>query len=119
MKANPFPLYLTYTGKTMQSIAWGYQQMLEHPEFVKRVQTILEDKLQTAVSLELRARAYTAEELQSIEFAQKTPFEKDLQNEPSLQDLIDMFEGELVYSKALSRQTGSIACDPDEENNDN
>ena len=118
IKATPFPLYLTYTGKTMQSIAWGYQQMLEHPEFVKRVKTILEDKLQTTITLELRARAYTAEELESIEFAQKTPFEKDLQNEPTLQDLIDMFEGELVYSRAVKPQN-PVPSETGEEINDN
>ena len=119
LKANPFPLYLTYTGKTMQTIAWGYQQMVEHPDYVKRVKDILEDKLQTAVTLELRARAYTEEEIRSFEEAQKTPFQKDLQNEPGLKELIDLLEGELVYSRPLNRQTGAFATESEEEINDN
>ena len=119
LKADPFPLSLTYTGESDQNIPWGYQQMLDHPEFVKRARDILEDKLQTHVLLSLKARAYTEEERARRRNAQMSPFEKDLEKEACLQELIKLFGGELVYSKPLGKQPEAMAIDSGDDMNEN
>ena len=53
------------------------------------------------------------------ENAKKSPYELDLDREPILGDLQKMFAAELVYSVALKKETGSIAQDDSEEDNDN
>ena len=119
LKADPFPLSLTYTGESDQSIPWGYQQMLDHPEFVKRTREILEDKLQTHITLSLKARAYTEEERASRRNAQMSPFEKDLEKEACLAELVKIFGGELVYSRPLGKQTDSMPLESTDELNEN
>ena len=119
LKATPFPLYLTYIGETEQNTSWGYQQICENPEFVTRVKTILEDKLQTQVALSVRCRAYTQEERASRENALKSPFEKDCDSEPGLKELVEKFMGELVYSRSLEKITEAPAGESPEDSNDN
>ena len=119
LKANPFPLYLTYIGETENNTSWGYQQICENSEFVTRVKTILEDKLQTQVSLSIRARAYTQEERVSRENALKSPFEKDCESECGLKELVEKFMGELVYSRSLEKITEAPTGPSPEDPNDN
>ena len=119
LKQNPFPLFLTYIGESEQSVPWGYQQMLEQPEYLERLKTILEDKLQTKIDLQLRSRTFTNEELVSRANAQKTPFERDLDKDDGLKKLIDFFGGEFIYSKLLNKQIDLSSNDSGEEVNDN
>jgi len=119
LKADPFPLSLTYTGESDQSIPWGYQQMLDHPEFMQRTREILEDKLQTKITLSLKARAYTEEERASRRNAQMSPYEKDLEKEACLKELVRIFGGELVYSKPIGKQTESMPVESTDELNEN
>ena len=119
LKQNPFPLFLTYIGESEQSVPWGYQQMLEQPEYLERLKTILEDKLQTKIDLQLRSRTFTNEELVSRANAQKTPFERDLDKDDGLKKLIDFFGGEFIYSKLLNKQIDLSSSDSGEEVNDN
>lgn len=118
LRSTPFPIYLTYAGATEQNASWGYQQIAENPDFFKRIQTILEDRLQTRVQLQLRARAFTEEEIATRENEKKTPFEIDLEKELSLQDLIDRFAGELVYSREI-RKIDIAPVENNEEPNEN
>ena len=119
IKANPFPLFLTYIGETENNTSWGYQQICENPEFAKRVQTILEDKLQTKVTLSIKTRAYTQEERVSRENALKSPFEKDCESIGGLKELVEKFMGELVYSRSLEKVTEAPAGESPEDPNDN
>ena len=119
LKADPFPLSLTYTGESDQSIPWGYQQMIDHPEFVKRTRDILEDKLQTRITLSLKARAYTEEERASRRNAQMSPYEKDLEKEACLAEMVKIFGGELVYSRPIGKQTDTMPAESTEELNEN
>ena len=119
IKQNPFPLFLSYVSENGQSVPWGYQQMCDQPEFLTRVKNILEDKLQTKIDLKLRIRALTEEERISRETAQKSPFEKDMQNEPGLAKLVEFLGGELIYSKLINKQVDLPMNESGEENTEN
>ena len=94
-------------------------QLQEHPEFLTRLQNLLEDKLQTKISLSVKTRAYTESERIKLENAKKSPYELDKDREPILKDLQEMFAAELVYSVALKKETANMAQDDLEEDNDN
>ena len=102
LQATPFPLSLVFVGDTAQPTSWGYKQLEEHPEYIQRVKTILEDKLQTSVALSVKTRAYTETELQQKMIAKMTPYEQDLQKEPSLARLKELFASELIFSRKLA-----------------
>ncbi|MBR2212442.1 MAG: DNA polymerase III subunit gamma/tau [Fibrobacter sp.] len=119
MHENPFPIALTFVGETSKNDSWNFQQLQEHPEFMTRLQNLLEDKLQTKVSLSVKTRAYTETERLMRENAKKSPYELDKDREPILKDLQEMFAAELVYSVALKKDTASMAQDDLEEDNDN
>lgn len=113
---NPFPIALTYAGTTENAENWGYRQMTEHPEYVERVTRILEDRLQTKIALSIRTRAYTESELAEQRQAKMTPYELDLEKEPGLARLKQMFAAELVFSRKLKRaamveQSDEEECD--------
>ena len=116
---NPFPIALTFVGETSKNDSWNFQQLQEHPEFMTRLQNLLEDKLQTKISLSVKTRAYTETERIMLENAKKTPYELDKDREPLLKDLEEMFAAELVYSVALKKETANVAQDDLEEDNDN
>ena len=119
LKATPFPIALTYLGDTA-SDAWGVKQMEEHPEYMERLKQILEEKLQTPVLLTLKTRAFNETELQIRKQAQMSPYELDLEKEPNLAKLVDLFRAELIYSHKLNRpaapQQTESCCDTDEDN---
>ncbi len=115
---NPFPIFLTYVGETDNNTSWNYQQLQEHPEFINRLENILEDKLQTKISLTVKTRAYTQEEREIRAKAKMTPYELDLQNEQILKKLQEIFAAELVYSMPLKR-SAVPQNDESEEINDN
>lgn len=119
VKENPFPIFLTYRSETGSNTSWNCQQLQEHPEFLTRLKTILEDKLQTEILLTVKTRAYTESEKQEMATAKMSPFEQDLQKDPFLSKLKDIFAAELVYSKPLKRETASPMKDASSENNDN
>jgi hypothetical protein len=75
---------------------------MEHPEYIQRLQNKLEDLLQTAITLGVKTRAYTETELQQRLAAKMSPFELDLQKDPSLARLKELFAAELVYSRKLA-----------------
>jgi DNA polymerase-3 subunit gamma/tau len=115
---NPFPISLTYVGETDNNTSWNYQQLQEHPEFIVRLQKILEDKLQTKISLSVKTRAYTEEE-RKIEAAKKmSPFDLDMEKEPGIANLQKIFAAELVYSVQL-KKSAAFAGDDNDEINDN
>ncbi|MCQ2054156.1 MAG: DNA polymerase III subunit gamma/tau [Fibrobacter sp.] len=116
VKANPFPVALTYVGETENNDSWNYQSIKEHPEFVTRLQTILEDKLQTKIELSIKTRAYTEEERHIRETAKMSPYELDMQKEPGFAKLQEIFAAELVYSVPLKKATVTSAADENEEN---
>ncbi len=114
---NPFPITLTYVGETENNNSWNYQSLKEHPEFLTRLQNILEDRLQTKITLSVKTRAYTEEERRSRETAKMSPYELDLQKDEGLSKLQQIFAAELVYSVQLKKE--SIAPASDDEQNDN
>lgn len=102
LQATPFPLSLVFIGDTAQPTSWGYKQFMEHSEYIQRLQNKLEDLLQTAITLGVKTRAYTETELQQRLAAKMSPFELDLQKDPSLAKLKELFAAELVYSRKLA-----------------
>ena len=110
---NPFPIALTYVGETENNASWNYQQFMEHPEFLERLQTILEDKLQTKIALKVKTRAYTEAEKQIEAVRRMTPYEQDLQKEPNLEKLQKIFAAELVYSAQLKKSVAPTCDDSD------
>ena len=119
LKATPFPIALTYLGDTA-SDAWGIKQMEEHPEYMERLKQILEEKLQTPVLLTLKTRAFNETELQIRKQAQMSPYELDLEKEPNLAKLKDLFRAELIYSHKLNRPVvpqQAESCDADGDEN--
>ncbi|MBO7106193.1 MAG: DNA polymerase III subunit gamma/tau [Fibrobacter sp.] len=102
LQATPFPLSLVFIGDTAQPTSWGYKQFMEHPEYIQRLQNKLEDLLQTAITFGVKTRAYTETELQQRLAAKMSPFELDLQKDPSLAKLKELFAAELVYSRKLA-----------------
>ncbi|MBR4398999.1 MAG: DNA polymerase III subunit gamma/tau [Fibrobacter sp.] len=121
LKANPFPIALTYLGDNA-SDAWGVKQMEDHPEYMERIKQMLEEMLQTQVDLTLKTRAFNESELQIRKQAQMTPFELDQEKEPGLKKLKEMFLAELIYSHKSSRpaaapQQTENCCDTDSDEN--
>ena len=86
---------------------------MEHPEFLERLQTILEDKLQTKITLKVKTRAYTEAEKQIEAVRRMTPYEQDLQKEPNLAKLQQIFAAELVYSAQLKKSVAPTCDDSD------
>ena len=116
---NPFPIALTFVGETSKNDSWNFQQLQEHPEFMTRLQNVLEDKLQTKISLSVKTRAFTEAERIMRENAKKTPYQLDKDKEPLFEKIEEMFAAELVYSVAVKKETASMAQDDLEEDNDN
>lgn len=114
LHSTPFPLTLVFVGDTAQATSWGYKQIQEHPEYVKRVQTILEDKLQTSVALSIKTRAYTETELLQRKTAKMSPFEQDLQKDAGLSRLKELFLAEHLFSRKTAN-TAPIQFGEDEE----
>lgn len=102
LKATPFPIALTYLGDNA-SETWGVKQMEEHPEYMERIKQMLEEMLQTQVDLTLKSRAFNESELKIRKQAQMSPYELDLEKEPGLQKLKELFAAELIYSIKSSR----------------
>ena len=111
---NPFPIALTYAGSTENAENWGYRQMTEHPEYVERVTRILEDRLQTKIALSIRTRAFTESELAEQRAAKMSPYELDLEKEPGLSKLQQMFATELVFTKKLKKAAIVSQCDDED-----
>ena len=111
---NPFPIALTYAGTTENAENWGYRQMTEHPEYVERVTRILEDRLQTKIALSIRTRAFTESELAEQRAAKMSPYELDLEKEPGLAKLQQMFATELVFTKKLKKAAIVSQCDDED-----
>jgi DNA polymerase-3 subunit gamma/tau len=111
---NPFPIALTYAGTTENAENWGYRQMTEHPEYVERVTRILEDRLQTKIALSIRTRAFTESELAEQRAAKMSPYELDLEKEPGLSKLQQMFATELVFTKKLKKAAIVSQCDDED-----
>ena len=119
LNATPFPIALTYLGDTASDV-WGIKQMEEHPEYMERLKQILEEKLQTPVMLTLKTRAFNETELQIRKQAQMSPFDLDLQKEPNLAKLKDLFRAELIYSHKINRPVvpqQAESCDADGDEN--
>jgi DNA polymerase-3 subunit gamma/tau len=77
--------------------------MEEHPEYMERIKQMLEEMLQTQVELTLKSRAFNENELKIRKQAQMSPYQLDLEKEPGLQKLKELFAAELIYSVKSSR----------------
>ena len=120
IQQTPFPVALTYLSDKPED-SWGAKQIAEHPEYLERLKQILEESLQTVISLSVKTRAYNEAEKQIRKQAQMSPYELDLEKEPGLQKLKQLFAAELIYSHKSSRQMmvpqQSESCDTDSEDN--
>ena len=120
LKATPFPIALTYLGDNA-SDAWGVKQMEDHPEYMERIKQMLEDMLQTPVFLTLKTRAFNESELKIRKQAQMSPYQLDLEKEPGLQKLKELFQAELIYShksnRSMAPQQAEGCCDVDSDEN--
>ncbi|MCK9182957.1 MAG: hypothetical protein M0P13_08785 [Fibrobacteraceae bacterium] len=101
---NPFRLTVVYRA----SLAWGYKQMMERDDYKKRLETILEDVLQTKVSITYKLLdPQPGEEIKNA--GPVSPWESDLHSEPILDAFTKIFRAELIATRSLRRK------DPEEQ----
>ena len=98
---NPYRLKVVYPA----SFKWGYDQMMSREDYRNRLETILEDRLQTkvVVSYEL-LEPKPGEEISSVPL---TPWETDLQKEPVLAQFAERFMAELISTRSAPRNAGN------------
>ncbi len=102
-KENPFRLKVVYPA----AFKWGYDQMMEREDYRERLQNILEDRLQTAVSVTYGLlEPKPGENVSAIPLS---PWESDIQKEPALAEFAKRFMAELIVTKTVSKN-------PDEGN---
>lgn len=115
LQSNPFQVILMFVGESASNDSWGFRQLDEHPEYLTRLQNILEDKLQTKVVVSVRSRAYTDTERQIRQEAKMTSYEQDLKKDPFFKKLTEMFAAELVYSRKINKIQAEVGNDDGEE----
>ena len=103
---TPFPLTIHF--KSVQQ--WQYNQFSTHPTYQTHLLEFLERTLQTPVDLRLSLLAPTPEEMAQMSGGPAralSPLEIDLQNEPIVSKLIELFEAEPVGMRRMIRETES------------
>ncbi len=102
---NPFRLKVVYPA----SFKWGYDQMMTREDYRERLTSLLEDRLQTKVSVTYELlEPKPGEEVSGVPLS---PWESDLQKEPGLAEFTQRFMAELVASRSAPKNL-------DEENSD-
>lgn len=102
---NPFRLKVVYPA----SFKWGYDQMMTREDYRERLTNLLEDRLQTKVSVTYELlEPKPGEEVSGVPLS---PWESDLQKEPGLAEFTQRFMAELVASRSAPKNL-------DEENSD-
>lgn len=102
---NPFRLKVVYPA----SFKWGYDQMMTREDYRERLANLLEDRLQTKVSVTYELlEPKPGEEVSGVPLS---PWESDLQKEPGLAEFTQRFMAELVASRSAPKNL-------DEENSD-
>lgn len=110
-QANPFPLKVVYRA----ALAWGYEQMTKNKDYQNRLINILEDLLQTKVALQYTLIAPQPGE-KLLESRPVSAWESDLENEPILGTLVEMFQTELISTRKLHRSnTATESCEDEPE----
>lgn len=110
-QANPFPLKVVYRA----ALAWGYEQMTKNKDYQNRLINILEDLLQTKVALQYTLIAPQPGE-KLVESRPVSAWESDLENEPILGTLVEMFQTELISTRKLHRSnTATESCEDEPE----
>lgn len=102
---NPFRLKVVYPA----SFKWGYDQMMTREDYRERLTNLLEDRLQTKVSVTYELlEPKPGEEVSGVPLS---PWESDLQKEPGLAEFTQRFMAELVATRSAPKNL-------DEENSD-
>ena len=102
---NPFRLKVVYPA----SFKWGYDQMMTREDYRERLANLLEDRLQTKVSVTYELlEPKPGEEVSGVPLS---PWESDLQKEPGLAEFTQRFMAELVATRSAPKNL-------DEENSD-
>ncbi len=102
---NPFRLKVVYPA----SFKWGYDQMMTREDYRERLTSLLEDRLQTKVSVTYELlEPKPGEEVSGVPLS---PWESDLQKEPGLAEFTQRFMAELVATRSAPKNL-------DEENSD-
>lgn len=108
-QANPFPLQLIYRA----SQAWGYQQMTTRADYQKRLSDTLEDLLQTKVNLQyILLEPQPGEKL--TQTGPASAWETDLETEPILNALSEMFKTELIGTRTIRKAVPETAQESDD-----
>lgn len=108
-QASPFPLRLVYRA----SQTWGYQQMTTRPDYQKRLSDTLEDLLQTKIALQyVLLEPQPGEKL--LQTGPASSWENDLEAEPILKTISEMFKTELIGSRNIRRATPETAAECDD-----
>jgi len=104
---TPFPLTVHFRG----SQNWQYGQFSTHAKYQTHLLEFLESILQTPVDLRLSLLAPTPEELAESQGGPTrtlSAFEIDLQNEPILSTLLEIFEAEPIGMRRVARESDFI-----------
>ncbi|MDR1760069.1 MAG: DNA polymerase III subunit gamma/tau [Fibrobacter sp.] len=100
---TPFPLTLRFPAKA----AFGHKEITSRKDYQERLIRILEDRLQTVVTIQMEIDSET-----SGGKTPRSPWEKDLAGDPVLKSFAEIFELELFETKRRSRaaEPSEISC---------
>lgn len=94
---NPFRLKVVYPA----SFKWGYDQMMSREDYRARLSNILEDRLQTKVSVTFELlEPRPGEDIHAVPLS---PWESDIQKEPGLARFVEKFVAELIETRSLPK----------------
>lgn len=94
---NPFRLKVVYPA----SFRWGYDQMMSREDYRERLSNILEDRLQTKVSVTYELLdPKPGEEMNAIPLS---PWEADVRKEPGLARFVERFAAELIETRSVPK----------------
>lgn len=116
MNANPFPLMLTFRAKFDGSPSWSFQQFTSTPELQDKLVQKLEGLLGTQILLQVTLAAPSAG--QPVK-RQLSPYEMDLEADPNLQKLRELFNTEWLGTRRLPRERQPQQEESVSESNDN
>lgn len=116
-ESTPFPITLSFRAKFDGSPSWAFQQFTANPEFQEKLVQKLEDLLHTQIILQVMLAGPS--EAGNRPKRQPTPYERDLEAEPNLQKLHELFNTEWLGTRRLPKERQSMQDCISEVPNDN
>lgn len=101
LEPTPFPLKLIFRSSGSPNADWSFNTFTGSKEYQNRLVARLEDLLGCPILLQVVQQKLEPGE---AERHKQTPYERDLEAEPNLALLRDLFQTEWIYSKPLPKE---------------